>query len=147
MQTRFSMQKVYPAAYKAMDGFENLIETSSIDKWHREMIRIRASQINGCAYCVHYHTEDALKLGVDFKKINLLSAWREAPNVFNQEEQLLLQLTEELTLIHQHGLSEASYILALELFGQEQTAELIMLIITINAWNRIGVGLKLIPEL
>jgi len=147
MQTRFGMRKVYPAAYKAMDGLENLIEISSVDKWYREMIRIRASQINGCAYCVNYHTGDALKLEVDFKKINLLSAWREAPNVFNQEEQLLLQMTEELTLIHQHGLSEATYSEALKLFGEEQTAQLMMLIITINAWNRIGVGLKMIPEL
>jgi AhpD family alkylhydroperoxidase len=141
------MRKVYPAAYKAMDEFENLIENSSINKWYREMIRIKASQINGCAYCVNYHTGDALKLGVDFKKINLISAWRESPNVFNEEEQLLLQMTEELTFIHHHGMSDAVYNKSLQLFGEKQTAELMMLIITINAWNRIGVGLKMIPEL
>jgi AhpD family alkylhydroperoxidase len=147
MNTRFKMGKVYPAAYKAMDGLDNLIENSLVDKWYREMIRIKASQINGCAYCVNYHTGDALKLGVDFKKINLISAWREATNVFNEEEQLLLQMTEELTLIHRHGLSDAAYQKTLELFGEERTAHTIMLIITINAWNRIGVGLKMQPEL
>jgi AhpD family alkylhydroperoxidase len=111
------------------------------------MIRIRASQINGCAYCVNYHTGDALKLGVDFRKINLLSAWREASNVFNEEEQLIIRMTEELTLIHQHGLSETVYEKAISLFGEEKTAQLIMVIITINAWNRIGVGLSIKPEL
>ncbi|HKO81089.1 MAG TPA: carboxymuconolactone decarboxylase family protein, partial [Chitinophagaceae bacterium] len=120
---------------------------SPVEPWYKEMIRIRASQINGCAYCLNSHTDDALKLGVDFRKINLLAAWREAPNVFNEEERLIIRMTEELTLIHQQGLSDAIYEKAIVLFGEEKTAQLMMVIITINAWNRIGVGLTLRPEL
>ena len=106
-----------------------------------------ASQINGCAYCVNQHGGDALKLGVDFKKINLVAVWREATNVFNDEERLIIQLTEEITLISQHGLSDAIYNAAVELWGEEKTAHTILLIITINACNRIGVGLKMEPEM
>ena len=147
MQTRFKMGKVYPASYKAMDSLDELVSASPVEPWYKEMIRIRASQINGCAYCLNSHTGDALKLGVDFRKINLLAAWRKAPNVFNEEERLIIRMTEELTLIHQQGLSDAIYEKAIVLFGEEKTAQLMMVIITINAWNRIGVGLTLRPEL
>ncbi len=147
MQTRFKMGKVYPAAYKALDHLDELVSSSPIEPWYKEMIRIRASQINGCAYCVNYHTGDALKLNIDFRKINLLSAWREATNVFTEEERLIIRMTEEVTLIHQCGLSDALYEKAISSFGEEKTARLMMVIITINAWNRIGVGLSLQPEL
>ena len=146
MNTRFKMGKVYPAAYKAMDALDSLTQTSLIDKWHRELIRIRASHINGCAYCVHSHSTDALKLNIDFHKINLVAVWREAPNVFNDEEQLILEMTEQVTLIHQHGLSDELYNKAIGLWGEEKTAHTLMLMITINAWNRIGVGLNMHPD-
>jgi AhpD family alkylhydroperoxidase len=145
--SRFKMGKVQPAAYKAMDALDKYLETSSIDKRHRELIKIRASQINGCAYCVNDHTGDALKLGEDPKRLYLVSVWKEAPNVFSEEEQLLFAITEEITLIHQHGLSEELYQKALALFGEEKTAQIIMAAITINAWNRIGVSLNMHPEL
>lgn len=147
MQTRFKMGKVYPAAYKAMDHLDELVSSSPLDPWYKEMIRVRASQVNGCAYCVNSHTEDALKLNVDFRKINLLSAWREAPNVFTEEERLIIRITEELTLIHQHGLGDALYEQAIARFGEEKTAQLMMVIIAVNAWNRIGVGLSMQPQL
>lgn len=147
MGTRFKMKKVYPASYKAIDSLDQLIASSSVEEWYQELIKIRASQINGCAYCVNMHTPDALKLGIDGRKINLINVWREADNVFTEEEQLLIRMTEELTLIHQHGLSDSVYEKALAIFGEEKTAHIIMVIITINAWNRIGVGLKMQPEL
>jgi AhpD family alkylhydroperoxidase len=147
MKARFKMGKVYPASYKALDALDTLVSQSAVDPWHQELIRIRASQINGCAYCVNAHTKDALKLGVDSKKINLITAWREADNVFSEEEQLLLSMTEELTLINRHGISDQVYEKTLELWGEEKTARIMMVIITINAWNRIGVGLKMKPEL
>lgn len=141
------MGKVQPAAYKAMDALDNYISTTSIDKVHQELIRIRASQINGCAYCVNYHSGDARKLGETEQRLYLISVWREATNVFSEQEQLLFAMTEEITLIHQHGLSDALYDKAISTFGEERTAQIIMAIITINAWNRIGVGLKMQPEL
>lgn len=141
------MGKAQPAAYKAMDSLDNYVAHTSVDKLHQELIRIRASQINGCAYCVNSHTADARKAGETEQRIYLMSVWREARNVFTEEEQVLLEMTEEITLIHQHGLGDVLYEKAIALFGEVKTAEIIMVIITINAWNRIGVGLKMEPEL
>lgn len=139
------MGKVQPAAYKAMNALDQYMENTSIDKRHYELIKIRASQINGCAYCVDMHTGDALNLGMEPRKLYLVGVWREAPNFFTEEEQLLLTITEEITLIHRQGLSEPLYQQALSLFGEEKTAQVIMAIITINAWNRIGVSLNMHP--
>jgi AhpD family alkylhydroperoxidase len=133
------MGKVQPAAYRAMNELDKYVNASGIDKLHREMIKIRASQINGCAYCVDQHTGDARKLGETEQRIYLMSVWREAKNVFNEEEQLLLAMTEEITLIHRHGLSDELYEQAINRWGEEKTAQVLMAIITINAWNRIGV--------
>lgn len=141
------MVKVQPGAYKAMNALAQFINNSSITPFQREMINIRASQINGCAYCVNIHTRDARKLGETEQRIYLMSVWREAPNVFTEEEQLILEMTEEITLIHQQGLSDLVYEKAIALWGEEQTAQIIMAIITINAWNRIGVGLNMHPEI
>src|SRR5437667_3343971 len=109
MKARFKMGRVQPAAYKAMDSLDNYVSNSSINRLQQEMIRIRASQINGCAYCVNEHSRDARKFGETEQRIYLISAWKEATNVFSEEEQLLLAMTEEITLIHQHGLSDALY--------------------------------------
>ena len=147
MSTRFLMGKVQPDAYKALLELNKYVARTGIDKLQREMIKIRASQINGCAYCVNSHTRDARKLGETEQRIYLMSVWREAPNVFNEEEQLLLEMTEEITLIHQHGLSEDLYNKAIALFGEEKTAQIIMAIITINVWNRIGVSLNMHPDI
>jgi len=147
MESRFKMGEVQPDAYKALLELNKYVARTGIDKLQREMIKIRASQINGCAYCVNSHTRDARKLGETEQRIYLMSVWREAPNVFNEEEQLLLEMTEEITLIHQHGLSDKLYNKAISLFGEEKTAQIIMAIITINAWNRIGVSLSMHPDL
>jgi len=145
MSARLNMAIVQPEAYKAMSALDKFIAISGIDKLQKEMIRIRASQINGCAYCVNHHTKDARKLGETEQRIYLISVWREAPNIFTEEEQLLLAITEEVTLIHRHGLNDNLYTKAIEFFGEEKTAQIIMLIITINAWNRIGVSLNMHP--
>lgn len=147
MGNRFKMGKVQPAAYKAMDALDTYIGSTGIDQRIQELIRIRASQINGCAYCVAYHSADARKAGETEQRLYLISVWREAPNVFTDEEQLILEITEEITLIHKHGLSDVLYDKAIATFGEEKTAQLIMIAITINAWNRIGVGLNMHPEI
>jgi len=147
MKTRFKMNLVQPEAYKAMYALEKYLSTSAIDPLHKELIKIRASQINGCAFCLNMHTHDARKLGETEQRIYVMSAWREARNLFSEEEQLLLEMTEEITLIHQHGLSDALYEKAIKLFGEEKTAQIIMSIITINGWNRIAVALHMEPEL
>ena len=145
MNKRINFNDVQPNAYDAMDALDKFVEDTAIDKLHREFIKIRASQINGCAYCVDSHSHDALKLGESLQKILLISAWREAKNIFSEEERVLFRMTEEITLIHQHGLSDETYRNAIQLFGEEKTAQIIMAIVTINAWNRIGVATELRP--
>lgn len=145
MSTRFLMGKVAPDAYKAMAALDRFVAGTSIDPLHREMIKIRASQINGCAYCVNHHTSDARKLGETEQRIYLISVWREAGELFTPYERLILKLTETITLISENGVSDELYEQSLGLLGEEQTAALIMTIITINAWNRIGVSLQMPP--
>ena len=146
MSKRINFNDVQPSAYDAMEALDKFVDETSIDKLHKEFIKIRASQINGCAYCVDAHSHDALKLGESLQKVLLISAWREAKNIFSEEEQLLFRMTEEITLIHQHGLSDETYRKAIQVFGEEKTAQIIMAIITINAWNRIGVATELRPS-
>jgi len=145
MNTRLNMAKVLPEAYRVLFGLDNLIKSSAISPIHHEMINIRASQINGCAFCVDTHSKDARKLGETEQRIYLISVWREAPNIFSDEERLLLEMTEEITLIHKHGLNDLLYEKAISLWGEKHTAQVIMAIIQINSYNRIGVGTNLHP--
>src|SRR5689334_25424164 len=98
MSKRISLGKIQPQAYKAMDALDSFVDNSGIDKVHRELIKIRASQINGCGYCVNSHSMDARKLGVTEQKVYLTAAWREAGDVFTEEERLIFTMTEEITL-------------------------------------------------
>ncbi len=147
MKKRIDFNVVSPAAYDAMDALDKYVDASSIDPLHRELLKIRASQINGCAYCVDMHSRDARKAGASEQKVFLVSAWREAGDIFSEEERLLFKMTEEVTLIHQHGLSDETYQKAVSTFGEKTTAELIIAITTINAWNRIGVSVNMHPAL
>jgi AhpD family alkylhydroperoxidase len=146
MAERFIIGKVLPDAYKALLALDSFTRSSGIPPLQREMIKIRASQINGCAYCVNLHTKEARKLGETEQRIYLMSVWREAPNIFNEEEQLLLEMTEEITLVHQHGLNDRLYLKAISTWGEQRTAQVMMAIININSLNRIGVGLNLHPD-
>lgn len=144
---RIQIKRIQPAAYEAMHALEDYVKNTSIDKIHRELIKIRASQINGCAYCVDMHTRDALKAGDSLQRLLLISTWKEAGSVFSEEERLLFQMTEEITLIHERGLTNETYEKAIEILGEEKTAQVIMAIITINSWNRIGVATELRPPI
>ncbi|MEO6721226.1 MAG: carboxymuconolactone decarboxylase family protein [Ferruginibacter sp.] len=147
MKKRISFSVVQPDAYTAMEGLDKFVEASTVNKHYIELIKIRASQINGCAYCVDMHSHDALKQGESIQRVLLVSAWREAGNIFSEEERLIFKMTEEITLIHQHGLTEESYTKSIEIFGEQHTAQIIMIIVTINAWTRIGVSLEMAPPL
>jgi AhpD family alkylhydroperoxidase len=94
MEQRLSMGKVQPGAYTAMKALDGFVAQSGIDKVHRELIKIKASQINGCAYCVNKHSKDASALGVSEQRIRLVSAWKEAGDIFTEEERLILQMTD-----------------------------------------------------
>lgn len=139
METRIQIDQVEPNAYKAMYPLENYLQQSKLSKTHKELIKIRASQINGCAFCIDMHTKDALKLGESQQRIFLLNAWRET-DLFTEEERVLLQITEEVTLIHEKGLTSETYKKALELFDENYFSQIIMAITTINAWNRMAIS-------
>ena len=145
MKRRINFSKVEPAAYTAMDALDTYIDSVPVEQVQKEFIRIRASQINGCAYCVNMHSKDARKAGASEQRVYLVSAWREAGNIFSEEERLVLKMTEEVTLIHQHGLSEETYDKAIATFGEQKTAQIIMTIVSINAWTRIGVSTEMKP--
>lgn len=140
MEKRIDIQALAPQAYKAMFGLESYLAQVSISKTLKELIKIRASQINNCAYCIDMHTKDALKNGETHQRIFLLSAWREARKFFTEKEQCVLEMTEEITLISQQGLSEDTYQKAVKHFSGTEVAEIIMVVVTINAWNRIAVS-------
>jgi AhpD family alkylhydroperoxidase len=146
MSTRLRIPKVQPEAYKAMDALDSYLDTTQINPLYKELIKIRASQINGCAYCMNSHTQDALKKGEKANRLFVLSGWREATNWFSEEEQAILAFTEEVTLISNDGVSDEVYNKMISLFGEAVTAQVLMAIITINAWNRIGVSLHMQPK-
>lgn len=145
MANRLNIGKVLPEAYQIFMQLSQAVANSGISQIQQELIKIRASQINGCAYCLSKHSIDAVKYGEDPKRIYVLSAWREAKKWFSEEEQILLTMTEEITLIADKGLTEETYEAAIRIFGEEMTAKLIVAIININALNRIGVALHLHP--
>jgi AhpD family alkylhydroperoxidase len=139
MQNRVNINKTEPQAYKAMYALEEYVATTQLTKTQKELVKIRASQINRCAYCIDMHTKDALKKGETAQRIFLLNAWRET-DLFNEEEKALLAITEEVTLIHDQGLSDETYKKAEQLFGKNCVAQIIVAVSAINAWNRIAVS-------
>lgn len=145
MKKRLNMHAIFPDLYKHLSQIDTQIKEAGIPPLYLELIKIRTSQINGCAYCLDKHIGDAIKLGEDPRKIYVLSAWHEAQNWFSQEEQAIIRLTEEIAHIGEHGISNEVYDNALELFGEEKLGFLIAAAISMNAWNRLGVGLNLHP--
>ena len=142
MNNRIDIAKIQPKALNAMLGIENYLSTTDLSAQQKELIKLRASMINQCAYCIEMHSKEALKIGIEQQKIFALSAWKESPR-FDQQEQALLQLVDEMTLIHQAGVSEPTYHACIEQFGEQQTAEVMMQIIMINAWNRFALATKM----
>jgi AhpD family alkylhydroperoxidase len=144
MEKRVNINATEPQAYKAMYALEGYLASSQLTKTHKELIKIRASQINGCAYCIDMHTKDALKNGETNQRIFLLDAWRET-SLFTEEEKVLLAITEEVTLIQHGGLSGETYKKAEQIFDNNYIAQVIMAVVTINAWNRIAISTHLEP--
>jgi AhpD family alkylhydroperoxidase len=144
MQNRINVLKTQPEAYKAMMGMENFIAGTNLKPLHKELIKIRASQINGCAYCINMHTKDARKLGETEQRIYLLNAWKET-KLYTEEERVILQLTEEITQISHNQVSNETYAKAIAVFDEAYFADLVMMIVTINMWNRIGIFSELQP--
>lgn len=145
MENRINVGQLEPLAYKALMGLETYLAATPISKTHKELIKIRASQINGCAFCINMHTKDARKHGETEQRIYLLNAWKEVKDLYTEEERAILALTEEMTLIANGGVSDETYSKAKSLFDENQLAQIMIAIIAINAWNRMAIATQLQP--
>lgn len=141
MEQRVNIEKTQPEVYKAMLGLSAVISKSALSSIHKQLIKVRASQINSCVHCLNMHTKEALKIGETQQRLFLVSAWKET-SLFTAEEKVVLALAEEVTLIHT-GVSDATYQLAEKFFSPEMIGEIIMATVLINAWNRIAVSTQL----
>lgn len=142
MEQRVNIAATLPDAYKAMYGLSASLSKAELTPIQKELIKIRASQINSCAFCIDMHAKEALKIGETQQRIFLLNAWRET-DLFTEEEKAILALTEEVTLIHRNGVSDETYKQAEKFFSGEEIAQIIMSIVLINSWNRIAVSTQL----
>lgn len=142
MENRINISELEPDAYQAMFGLQSYLNSTEVDIILSELVKIRASQINGCAYCIQMHTEEARKLGESENKIYALSTWRESA-LFTDTERTILSVTEEITQISNKGLSNETYEKAISQLGDRNLAQWIMHIVTINAWNRMAISTKM----
>lgn len=139
MKKRITISSLEPKSYEILIEMEKYIATTDISHQLRELIKIRASQINKCAYCLEMHTEDARKSGETEQRIYALSAWEESPH-FTDAEKAVLALTEEITKLHEHGVKDVTFQNAQRYFTDNQVAQIIIVINQINFWNRINVA-------
>ena len=142
MSDRIQLASQVPAAVSAMMGLEAYLGGTDIPLSLKELIKLRASMLNGCAYCIEMHAEVAMKQGESPQRLLALSAWRESP-LFDERERAVLALTDEVTLIGERGLTEETYQQALALLGETLLAQCLMQVVTINAWNRIAVATRM----
>jgi AhpD family alkylhydroperoxidase len=138
---RLEYSHVLPEASRAMNQLEQVVEASTLEPKLRELIKLRASQINGCAYCVDMHTKDALAIGEDPQRLHLVAVWREAP-VFSDRERAALAWTEALTLLSESGAPDDVYEEVARSFDPAEQVALTLAIVAINGWNRFSVGFR-----
>jgi AhpD family alkylhydroperoxidase len=141
MTERLNYWQVAPEALKPMMALEEGFQNGALPHALRELVKTRASQINGCAYCLHMHTSDALKEGERPERLFLLDAWRES-RMYTPQERAALAWTESLTRIAETGAPDADYDGLKEHFSPAEIVELTLLITTINAWNRLAIGFR-----
>ncbi|SDW90064.1 alkylhydroperoxidase AhpD family core domain-containing protein [Albimonas donghaensis] len=139
MHARLDYAAAAPDPLKAMIGLERALAAASLAPALRELVKIRASQINGCAYCLEMHTREALAAGEDPTRLHVLAAWRESP-LFSEQERAALAWTEQLTRLAEKGAPDAAFAPARAAFDDRALAELTFLIGAINLWNRLSVG-------
>jgi AhpD family alkylhydroperoxidase len=144
MEPRLDYTQASPEAYKAMVHVEGVVRRSRLDASLLELIKIRASQMNGCAFCIDMHTKDARAKGETEQRIYALNAWRETP-FFTDKERAALAWTEAITNIQQGHAPDAVYQELSAHFSEAERVNLTLAITTINAWNRIAIGFRTVP--
>jgi AhpD family alkylhydroperoxidase len=141
MKPRMNFYQAAPETIKALTALETHIQSTGLEKSLIELVKIRASQINGCAFCINMHTDDARKRGETEQRIYLLNAWRESP-LYTDRERAALAWTEAVTLIAETRAPDDVYDQVRAQFSEEETVNLTVLIGTINAWNRLAISFR-----
>lgn len=144
MQSRSEFRTVSPAAYQAMLGLETFIHKSKLEPSLIELVKMRASQMNGCAFCIDMHSKDARAAGETEQRLYALSAWRETP-FFTDRERAALAWTEGVTFITQGHVPDALYEETRQHFSEEELVNLTMAVVTINGWNRLAIAFQSVP--
>ena len=144
MEARMNYAKAAPGAMKAMSALESYLANCGLEPGLKELVKLRASQLNGCAYCVDMHSLDARALGEAEQRLYALPVWPETP-FFSEREQAALLWTEKLTLISHDHVPDAVYEQVRPHFSDEELANLTLVIATINAWNRFGISFRDVP--
>ncbi len=141
MSPRLNPAQVAPGAYRAMAGLEAYVRESSIEKPLLELIKMRASQINGCAYCLDMHSKDARAAGETEQRLYVLNAWEEAP-FYTERERAALAWTESVTLVSETHIPDEAFEHARAHFSEQELVDLTMAIVAINGWNRLAIGFR-----
>jgi AhpD family alkylhydroperoxidase len=141
---RLDFAKASPSAYKALLSLENTVRDSGLEHSLLELVKLRASQINGCGFCVDMHTSDARKAGESERRLYAVAVWRETP-FFTARERAALAWTEALTRLSQQPELERDYAALKEQFGDKEMVDLTLAITAINSWNRMAIGFGLQP--
>lgn len=144
MQERIAYAKVTPAAMAAMGGLEEYVRNSDLEPALLDLVRTRASQLNGCAYCVDMHTKDARARGESEQRLYALPVWRETP-FFTERERAALAWTDAVTLLSRCRVTDGLYEEARQHFSEKQLVDLTMAVIAINGWNRLSVAFRTVP--
>jgi AhpD family alkylhydroperoxidase len=138
---RVDYTKTFPTGYEGMLALERTVRESKLEPLLLELVKLRASQLNGCAYCLDMHSKDARALGEDEQRLHTLTAWRDAP-FYSARERAALAWCETLTLLPQSGAPDEVYAELEAQFSPEEIVAITFAIVTINGWNRLAVGLR-----
>ena len=141
---RLNYRKVLPKAVEAMAGLEDVVAESALEPELLELVKMRASQLNGCAYCLDMHTKDARAIGEDDQRLHVLPAWREAA-WYSDRERAALALTESVTRLPDGGVPDDVFAAAAAVFTEHELTGLLWAIVAINAWNRIAITTRMEP--
>ncbi len=144
MERRLNPFKASPKGYQAMAALEHFVMSSGLERPLLELVKMRASQINGCAYCLDMHSKDARALGETEQRLYLLNAWRDSP-FYSERERAALEWTEAITLIAGHDVPDDVYERVSKQFSEEELANLTLAIGAINSWNRLSIAFRILP--
>lgn len=142
MHPRLNIAALVPELYQAVRALDGAVNKSGLDKRTLHLVKLRASQINGCAYCVDLHVKDALADGMDAQLLHLVAVWRESP-FFDARDRAVLEWTESVTLAAETGIPDAVFEAVHAIFSEADIAKLTIAIGTINIWNRIAVSSRM----